>query len=101
MAIFEKDRASRRYYSLSIDDNPTATGGVPTGSIVHFLDTGEMKIFDGKEWQSWSQEAEIVSALGDVEQAVHDLLPHIRVIRAASAVMANDQSGGDFSTDDE
>ena len=80
MAIFEKDKASRRYYSRTIGVWPTSPGGVPIGSTVHYLDDGKRFIYDGQEWLSWSEEAEIIEALSDVEQAVSELLPYIQAI---------------------
>lgn len=103
MAIFEKDRASRRYYLPSTDSlsgiKSTAPGGIPTGSIATYTDKGAKFIYDGQSWTPWAGEED--EELVAVREAVEALLPHLRVIRAATATIANEQSGTQFSTDDE
>ena len=44
---------------------------------------------------------DVVEALSGIEDVLHDLLRHAAVTRAAVATVANDQSGGDYTTDDE
>ena len=103
MAIFEKDRGSRRYFSQSTDPFPTPEGGVPSGSMLVYTDTGERLIFDGdsRVWLPFVGEEDIISVLEDIRDGIGDLLANSKVTRAAVATMANDQSDGNFSTDDE
>jgi len=101
MAAFEKDRGSRRFYSLAKDEPPQHAGGIPAGSILTHTDTGDRFIFDGKVWLPFVGTEDVVEALSGIEDALHDLLRHAAVTRAAVATLANDQSGGDYTTDDE
>ena len=102
MAIFEKSKGSRRYYANPGDGYPTAPGGIPAGSVVHYLGTKNSFIFDGVDtWTVWEQDDDVVGMLEEVRDAVDELLPHLRIIREASALMANDQVGSNLSTDDE
>ena len=109
MAVFEKGSGARRLYSLSSDGLPlTRPGGkkdelIVTGTVLVHTDTGDKFIHNGdtREWFPFSGDEDVVSALIDAKNAIYELLPHLQVIRAATATMANDQSGGDYSTDDE
>ncbi len=103
MAVFERERASRRFFSLSTDDFPKAPGGIPSGSILTYTDTGERFIYDGdsRVWLEFVGEEDILGVLEEIRDCVGDLLAHSKVTRAAVATMANDQSDGNFSTDDD
>lgn len=101
MSIFERDRGSRRFYSLSTDDRPASPGGIPTGSLLTHTDTGDRFVYEGKEWLPFVGVEDTNAVLEDILDSIRDLLPHIRVTRMATATMANDQSGGDYPTDDE
>ena len=103
MAAFEKDPTSRRYYSLASDSVPEHPGGIPTGSTWVHTDTGDRFIYDGlsKQWLPFVGTEDLAEGLSRIEDVLHDLLRHTAVARAAVATMANDQSGGDYTTDDE
>ena len=102
MAIFEKGKGSRRFYANAGDGFPTAPGGIPAGSVVHYLGTKNSYVFDGIDtWTQWEQDDDIVGVLEEVREAIDELLPHIKVIREACVLMANDQVGSNLSTDDE
>lgn len=82
---------------------PSAPGGIPSGSILTYTDTGDRFIYNGdaKEWFPFVGEEDLLEVLEEIRDGINDLLPHIRITRAAAATMANDQSGGDYPTDDE
>ena len=103
MTAFEKDPTSRRFYSLANDEAPEHPGGIPTGSTWIHTDTGDRFIYDGKsrQWLPFIGTEDVVGALSEIEDVLHDLLRHAAVTRAAVATMANDQAGGDYTTDDE
>ena len=102
MAVFEKDRASRRYYSKSSDPFPEHEGGIPIGSMLTYTDTGDRFIFDeANEWLPFIGEEDLLGVLEEIRDIDSELLGHIKIIRAATATLANDQSGGNYSTDDE
>ena len=66
-------------------------------------DTGDRFIYDGqsRQWLPFVGVEDVVGALSEIEGVLHDLLREAKVTRAATATMANDQSGGDYTTDDE
>ena len=101
MAVFERDRASRRLWSLSTDPFLAPTGGMPSGSITTYTDTGERFIYDGdsRVWLPLIGEEDLLSVLMDIRDGIGDLIADSRITRAAVATMANDQSCGNFPTD--
>ena len=103
MAAFEKDHGSRRFYSLANDSAPVHSGGIPTGSVWIHTDTDDRFIYDGqsRQWLPFVGIEDVVEVLSGMEDVLHDLLREAKVTRAAVATMANDQSGGDYTTDDE
>ena len=103
MAIFEKDRGSRRFFSLSTDDFPTAPGGIPTGSFLTYTNTGDRFIYDGnnREWLPFVGVEDTINVLEEIRDTLGCLLAHAAITRAATATMANDQSDGNYPTDDE
>lgn len=104
MAIFEKERASRRYYSLSTDAYPVVAGAnTPAGSMLTYTDTGAKFIYDGKLWQPFAGgegDTDVLAALDDMKEVLYQLLRHIEVIRAAMASVANDLLEGDYPPED-
>ncbi len=104
MAVFEREKSSRRFFSLSTDPRPTHPGGIPGGSIVTYTDTGERFIYDGNShvWLPFVGEEDLLFVLEDIRDGIGDLLAHMRITRAAVATMANIQDdGSNFPTDDE
>ena len=99
MAAFEKERSSRRFYSLAKDDRPAHPGGIPVGSILTHTDTGDRFIFDGKVWLPFVGTEDVVAVLDDIHDALNQILRENQVARAAVATMANDQSGGEYPTE--
>ncbi len=103
MAVFERERSSRRFFSLSSDPFPTAAGGIPGGSIVTYTDTGDRFIYDSGSgaWLPFVGEEDLLEVLEDIRDGISDLLAHFKVTRAAVATIANIQDdGSNFSTDD-
>ena len=103
MTAFEKDPTSRRFYSLANDAPPEHPGGIPTGSMWFHTDTGDRFIYNGasRKWLPFVGTEDVVEALSEIEDVLHDLLRHAAVTRAATATIANDQSGGNYPFDDE
>jgi len=101
MAIFERAQGSRRYYKETKDPFPSAAGGVPTGSIVHDIENGDRFIYNGdaREWLPFIGEEDTLSVLEEIRDRLNNVEPELRIIRAAVATIANDQSDGDFPTD--
>ena len=107
MAVFEKGKAIRRFFSLSTDALPTADGGIPSGSILVYTDNGDRFIYDA-ETDSWVPFVgvedtrdvleDVLTQLGTLDELAAD----IHVIRAAAATLANEwgKSEEHFSTDD-
>lgn len=100
MAVFEKDRASRRYYLRSTDSwgSIKSPGGIPTGSVATYTDTGAKFIYDGSAWVPWAGEEE--ELLVEIRDALNVMVRDARVTRQAVATVANEQSGTNFPTDD-
>ena len=103
MAAFEKNATSRRFYSLAKDALPSPPGGVPSGSQLTHTDTGDKFIYNGDslEWFPFSGDEDVVAALDDIHEVLYQILRENQVTRAAVATLANNQAGGDYSTDDE
>ena len=107
MAVFERDRGSRRFYSLSSDIPPQSDGGIPAGSMWTHTDTGDRFIFNGGGsgekgvWLPFVGVEDVVDLQGDILECLQQILRDGQIARASVATMANDQSGGDFPTTDE
>jgi len=97
MAIFEKDRGSRRFFSLSTDDRPEAPGGIPGGSILVHTDTGGRFIYNGetRAWLPFVGEEDVVGVLEDMTSVMADILQANKVIRAAIVALANEIPDGE------
>ena len=83
MAVFERERASRRFFSLSGDPRPTAPGGIPSGSVLQHTDTGDRFIYDGDEriWHPFVGVEDSISVLEEIRDsnsAIELLLEDIR-----------------------
>ncbi len=106
MSAFERARSSRRFFSLSSDLKPSHPGGVPAGSILTYTDTGERFIWSGDEltqrrWLPLVGVEDTVELLEDILSCLQGILRENQVTRASVATMANDQSDGDYPTDNE
>lgn len=107
MAVFERDRGSRRFYSLSRDALPESKGGIPTGSMLIHTDTGDRFIFTGGGggaegiWLPFVGVEDVVDLQADILECLQQIRRDGQVARAAVATMANDQSDGNYPQDDE
>ena len=107
MSAFEKGPGARRFYKLVTEPFPTSPGGIPSGSITENVGggpgDGDRFIYNGEDrkWLPFEGVEDTNVVLRDILEAINALLPHVRVTRAAVATMANDQSCGDYPTDDE
>ena len=88
---------------MANDAAPEHPDGIPTGSILTHTDTGDKFIYNGDslEWFPFSGDEDVVAALDDIHEVLYQILRENQVTRAAVATLANDQAGGDYSTDDE
>ncbi len=83
MAVFEREKSSRRFFSLSTDARPTSPGGIPGGSIVTHVDTGDRFIYDGnaRVWHPFvgvEDSLEALEALRDSNAEIALLLEDIQ-----------------------
>lgn len=79
-APFERDRASRWFYSLASDPEPESPGGIPIGSFWTHTDTGDVFIFAGKgsarQWCPFKADAtnellrDLILAIRDTQDAL-------------------------------
>ena len=99
MAIYERAKTARRYFGLSADRFPVRQEGIALGSVMLHTDTGNRFIYDGDVWQDFRVTE--IEVLEDILQATYEILAHAKVTRGAVAVMANDQSMGDFAITDD
>ncbi|KKL10439.1 hypothetical protein LCGC14_2555800 [marine sediment metagenome] len=95
MAVFEKDRGSRRYYSTSGDALPQSPGGIPTGSILTYTDTGDRFIYDGTLWLPFEGVEDTNEVLEQIGDTLVDLLRHIEMIRLTNVALANEIPDGE------
>jgi hypothetical protein len=104
MAAFEKERGARRFFSLSTDAWPSPPGGVPTGSMLSYIDTGDRFIYDadGQTWHIFiGQNDDWIDLLEDIRDYLAEMVLDVDIARKALAAMSNDQVDTLFPTDDE
>ena len=107
MAVFEKGKGIRRFFSLSTDALPSVDGGIPSGSILVRTDTGDRFIYNGDtgEWIEFvgvEDTAQVLEEISSKLDALDELARHSSVIRSAVAALANEwgNSKEHFSGDD-
>ena len=107
MAVFEKGKRVKRFFSLSTDARPTAEGGIPSGSILVHTDKGDRFIYNAEtgEWIPFigvEDTRDVLEDILDKLSTLDEIHADTKEMRRAVAALANNWSGGDeyFSGDD-
>lgn len=106
MAI-QLETAIKRFRGLSTDEKPGRSAPVgeavqlpPVGSVFTELDTGERYIWGGS-WPWVRQEQTIEVLFRELTDVMLDMLAEIRIVRQATATLANNAWETNFPSFDE
>ena len=97
--VQESGTGIKRYRGLSTDAKPGVDDlGIDSafGSIFTEVDTGNRYVWGGHVWVR--QEQTIETLFAELMQLNQDILAELKVIRQATATMANGQWGTDYPT---